>query len=685
MSSNLKSFQNFRSLPISRAVTLKHFPYLVCFLLFAFSPNLQAQDTLKTQNLKEFSIQDSRISNNLKTTMPLQIMDSARLEKIPAMQVSDVVKHFSGVTLKDYGGVGGLKTVSVRSLGANHTLVAYDGLAVSDYQTGQINIGRFSLDNMALISLNNGNSDDIFLPAKLFASASVLNFKTIKPVFTENKPINLRVAFRGGSFLLLNPSLLIENKIGKHVSTSVNAEYIYNKGEYSFLLHNGDSTSKEKRKNTDVQILRIDANCFVRLSFKHQLDAKIFYYHSEQGLPGAIILYNTQSAQRMWEENLFTQLHYRYLISQKISYQANGKMNYSFSRYLDPDYLNMEGKLDNKYWQREYYLSNAVLYSPFKVFSLSLANDLSLSNMNTSMEDFSNPTRYSCLTALSAAYNRKKINLSATLLHTLVMEKTKIGKTGKNYSKFTPSVSISYQPFKKENISIRGFYKYIFRLPTFNDLYYRLVGNTELAPENTHQFNLGATWLKFFHKNIPYFSLTVDMYHNQIKDKIIAIPNKNLFVWSMINLGKVSITGVDAQSKLDVKIHKQVNFELTLNYTFQHAVDMTDESSKTYLHQIPYTPKHSGSGVLAILTKWINCSYSLLYSGERFTLGQNIPENHLESYFDHSLALFRNFNIKKIQLTVRAECLNLANNNYEVVKNYPMVGRQFQGKILFKW
>jgi outer membrane cobalamin receptor len=683
---NLQGFENLEGLPANKHFTpdAKLF-CCISFFLFSFGLSIKAQDTLKIQILKEVSIQDSRISNNLSITMPLQVMDSARLEKIPSMQVSDVVKHFSGVTVKDYGGVGGLKTVSVRSLGANHTLVSYDGLAVSDYQTGQINIGRFSLDNMALISLNNGNENDIFHPARLFASASVLSFQTVKPVFSENKPVNLKVSFRGGSFFLINPSLLLENKIGKHVSTSVNAEYIYNKGEYSFTLNNGDSTSKEKRKNTDIQIFRIDANCFVRFSDKQHLDAKVFYYYSNQGLPGAVILYNTQSRERMKEENLFIQLHYHYDISQKVSYQANGKINYSFTRYLDPDYLSSEGKLDNKYWQREYYLSNAVLYNPFKTFSLSLANDLSLANMSATTDGFSKPERYSCLTALSAAYNRKKINLAATLLHTLVTDKTQTGETGKSYSKFTPSVSVSYQPFKKVNISIRGFYKYIFRLPTFNDLYYRLVGNTDLIPENTHQFNIGATWLKFFHKNVPYFSLAVDVYHNQIHDKIIAIPNKNLFVWSMINLGKVNITGIDAQSMLEIKVHKHVNFELTLNYTFQHAVDMTDESSKTYKHQIPYTPKHSGSGIFSVLTKWVNFSYSLLYSGERYTLGQNIPENHLEPYFDHSIALFRNFKIKKTQLTLRAECLNLLNNNYEVVKNYPMVGRQFQGKIIFKW
>jgi uncharacterized protein (DUF2164 family) len=635
--------------------------------------------------LEGVSVYDSRMS----VVTPLQLMDSARLEKIPAIQLSDAVKYFSGVTVKDYGGVGGLKTVSVRSLGANHTLVSYDGLAVSDYSTGQINIGRFSLDNMALIALNNGSENDIFRPARLFSSASVLNLQTLKPVFSDNKPINIKVSFRGGSFLLLNPSLLVENRIGKRVSTSINTEYIYNKGEYPFTIQNGNIISKERRKNTDIQLFKIDANCFVHFTPKQFLSAKIFYYYAEQGLPGAVILYNTLSHQKMWEENLFAQLHYRYDINQKVSYQANGKINYSYLRYLDPDYLNREGKLDNQYWQREYYISNAVLYKPLRYLlnrelSLSLSNDLSLANMNTSLSGFVNPMRYSSLTAVSIAYKYRRMNVLATILHTYVLDKTQTSDTNINHQKFSPSVSFSYRLFRKENFTVRAFYKNIFRLPTFNDLYYRLVGNTNLSPEKTHQINLGMTWSKYLHKNVPYFSLIADAYHNRIEDKIIAIPNKNLFVWSMINLGKVSITGVEAQSVLEVKAHQYVTFELTLNYTFQRAIDITDKSSKTYKNQIPYTPKHSGSGIFTVQTKWINCSYSVLYAGERYMLGQNIPANYLERYFDHSITLYRNFKLKKIQLSLRAECINLINKQYEVVKNYPMTGRQFQGKIIFK-
>ncbi|MDR1878987.1 MAG: TonB-dependent receptor [Bacteroidales bacterium] len=669
---------------ITRKAGLQACLYLVAGL-YGNLLTAQETDTTAIFILDNVTVYNKRPLPVRTSATPLQLLDSLRLVQLPAMQLSDAVRYFAGVTVKDYGGIGGLKTVSVRSLGANHTLIAYDGLPVSDYQTGQVNIGRFSLDNMAAISLANGNENDIFLPARLFSSGSVLSFHTLQPVFRDKKTVNGRIAFRTGSFLLFNPSFLLENKIGKRISTSIYTEYIYHKGEYPFTIHNGDSISKEKRTNTDIQVFRLDANCFVHFSDKHYLSAKLFYYYDNQGLPGAVILYNTQSLQRMWEENIFAQIHYQYTVSQKVSYQSNGKINYGYLRYLDPDYLNIEGKLDNKYWQREYYLSNAVLYKPLQSVFLSLSNDLSLNNMNTSMSDFSNPTRYSSLTALSAMYKRQRMNVSATLLHTFVADKTETGKGEKEYNRLTPSVSLSVNPFAKEDMSVRFFYKNSFRLPTFNDLYYRLVGNTDLAPEITHQLNLGLAWLKYLHRHLPYFSFTADLYFNRVKDKIIAIPNKNLFVWTMINLGKVSIAGVDIQMETNIKASEAVAFDITFRYTFQHAVDVTDKQNKTYMHQIPYTPRHSGSGVFVLQTKWINFAYTVLCVGSRYMLGQNTAANYIEGYFEHNAALFRSFKLKNTQLSLRAEVLNILNKQYETVKSYPMTGRQFQGKVIFEF
>ena len=80
--------------------------------------------------------------------------------------IADAVRRFAGANVKDYGGIGGLKTVSVRSLGATHTAVAYDGVAVSNTQAGQIDIGRFALDDIDMLSLS------VCLPPSYFTSVS---------------------------------------------------------------------------------------------------------------------------------------------------------------------------------------------------------------------------------------------------------------------------------------------------------------------------------------------------------------------------------------------------------------------------------------------------------------------------------------------------------------------------------
>ncbi len=132
--------------------------------------------------IPEVTVSDIYQTREVRSTAPLQLFFPKKpLKNLHALQVSDAVKHFAGVTVKDYGGIGGLKTVSIRSLGAQHTAVGYDGIAITDCQTGQIDIGRFSLDNVDQLSLSNGQSDNIFQPARFFASAGILDIQTLTP------------------------------------------------------------------------------------------------------------------------------------------------------------------------------------------------------------------------------------------------------------------------------------------------------------------------------------------------------------------------------------------------------------------------------------------------------------------------------------------------------------------------
>ena len=98
----------------------------------------------KPHEMSGVTVTERRLPVSLTAGAPVQRMEKAELERMGALDVSDAVRHFSGVSVKDYGGIGGMKTVSVRSLGAQHTAVSYDGVAECECPSGQVYISRFT-------------------------------------------------------------------------------------------------------------------------------------------------------------------------------------------------------------------------------------------------------------------------------------------------------------------------------------------------------------------------------------------------------------------------------------------------------------------------------------------------------------------------------------------------------------
>ena len=104
---------------------------------------------------------------------------------------------------------------------------------------------------------------------------------------------------------------------------------------------------------------------------------------------------------------------------------------------------------------------------------------------------------------------------------TVINEDVKKGGSAGNHRKLTPYVSAAFKPFHNEEFRVRFFYKDIFRLASFNDLYYEEVGNTQLKPEKAKQYNIGLTYNKNVCSFLPYLSATIDAYYNKVTDKII--------------------------------------------------------------------------------------------------------------------------------------------------------------------
>jgi hypothetical protein len=448
-----------------------------------------------------------------------------------------------------------------------------------------------------------------------------------------------------------------------------------------------DSTSIEIRQNTDVQNLRAEVALYGSDSVQNGY-LKSYYYQSERGLPGATIFYNTQnfSSQRIWDRSAFLQGHYERNFANILSLQLNAKYNYSFTHYLDPMYLGSEGKDENRYSQNEYYLSGAVIYRPISGLSFNLSQDGIINTLSADLNNFTSPTRYTSLTAVAGKYVNNWVMATASVLMTATKDVMADHSKGLQRFKASPYASLSFKPFSNTDFRIRLFYKNIFRLPTFNDLYYGKVGNRDLLPETTNQYNIGLTFQRSITEYIPMLALSCDIYHNDVRNKIVAYPTKNIYTWTMLNYGRVSITGLDFTGDIEIAPCKEVQITLGATYTYNRALNVTDPADRDYRHQIPYTPRISGSGKAGIKTPWFTLNYSLVWSGHRYAVNQNYAENRVEGYFDHSLSASHEFSLRHDhKLGINLECLNLTNINYCVVRYFPMPGRSWRGTIYWKF
>ena len=93
---------------------------------------------------------------------------------------------------------------------------------------------------------------------------------------------------------------------------------------------------------------------------------------------------------------------------------------------------------------------------------------------------------------------------------------------------------------------------------------------------------------------------------------------------------------------------------------------------------MPYTPRNSGNVSLIINNPLVNVGYSIVGVGDRYYLSQNIDENKIDGYTEHSVSVTKEFNLSKYKLRLQGEIINLFNKQYDIIKYYPMPGRSWR-------
>lgn len=621
----------------------------------------------KVHTVDEVVVQSKNIDANVLSSTPTQAMSGERINALGIVSLADAVKKFAGVGVRDYGGIGGLKTVSVRNLGAHHTMVSYDGIAVSNAQAGQVDISRFTTDNLSKLSFSIGQVADFMQSARHYASAGVLDIQSVRPHFSQHT-YSIRVHVNGGSFGMVNPSVSYWQQLGEATSLSLHATYMRADGVYPFTLKNGYLKTREKRYNSDVHSGQGEVNLYHVFNNGDELQLKSSYYQSERGLPGSVILYNYDAKERLWDKNFYAQTEYKKRLSRQWQLRCRFKYNYAWDKYEDINSKYQGGKQTDINRQHEFYVSATLGWKLSNHWSFALAEDVFANVLNSNFNSMQ-PLRLTSLSVLSSWYEGGRLIADAFLVFTHAHERVKVGTAPDDRNRLSPALSLSYRLLKDESLFARAMVKSTFRIPSFNDLYYQRIGNNKLRPERAMEYNVGLTWShQVNHLN---FHVTTDAYYNKVNDKIVAFPST--YVWKMVNFGKVDITGLDATMGMDMTMVRGWSAELLATYTWQNAIDKLDDDK-----QIPYTPKHYGGGSLILHTPYVTIGYNLTGCGERYSNMMHTDEYRLHPYWEHSVTFSREWKFRGFKCDLLASMLNITNEQYEIVEYYPMPGRSWR-------
>ena len=676
-------------------------------LIFTFSlfhPFTFAQGKLDSvQHVREIVVVSKPA---MREVVPSQKLNGELLERLSTHTVADALRYFSGIQLKDYGGVGGIKTVNIRSMGTHHLGISYDGVALGNAQNGQIDLGQFSLDNVEEITLYNGQKSAIFQPASDFGNAGSVYIRTREPEFQRYggtgvrryENTNLRFRAQYGSSDMLRLSALWEQRLSETVSSSVSAGFLTASGKYKFHYERRypDGTTAwdttAVRQNGDIHAERIEANLYGRL-WQGSWQMKGYLYNSARGIPGAIVNNVWKRGERQQDLNTFFQAAYDKSIGNKFATRWLAKYAYYNTHYVNRDSTQLP--VDNRYKQQEFYFSTANVLELLPNWSASLSYDFKWNKLDADIWNFAYPTRISNLVSLATAIDYKHLKAQGSLLATFINDSyRRYGGTGargyenssaaanssfftlhSSLQKLTPAVFVNVYPFRGTFFSLRAYVKQSFRMPTFNDLYYTDMGNANLVPERATQYDVGFALNKHFtHGIVRHAEMHFDAYYNTVHDKIVAYPKGQQFRWTMLNLGKVHIKGIDVEAEADLQIGKDWVATARAQYTYQDARDVTDPADSYYNDQIPYIPWHSGSAILGLTYRGWDLNYSFIYAGERYDEQENILYNHMEPWYTSDLSLRYQFMLHRTKFIAQAEVNNLLDQDYEVIVNYPMPG-----------
>lgn len=636
-------------------------------MMFTIAAATSAKATATDLNADTvYHLHDVEVTATRRPLATEQTIKGADLQALSSTSIADALKYFAGVQIKDYGGLGGLKTANVRSLGSQHVGVYIDGIRITNAQNGTVDLGKYSLSTLESVSLFNANKLDKCQTASEYASGATIYLRTRRPTADS-----LSVLGGIGSFHSYRGRANAQIKRGRWAAFA-DLEYVNSKGDYPFRYRSEYEDTVGKRRNSDIEYWRAEGAVF-----NGGFESHIYFYKSERGCPGGIVRRLSDrytNVGREWDTDFFVQSSYSHSFSNAHQLKFNIKYAHEYLRY-NTDYPDNQNtaRADNHYWQNDAFAAASYAWTPARWASFNIAYDARMTWLDSDLRRFSVVRRLDQKAVVATQLTWRGFRLAASALYQHYRDHTftRAGAADP-LSKLTPAVSLGYTV---GDFSARAWYKSIFRAPTLNDLYYTQSGNRNLKPEFTRQWNIG---FEYRHSWGPWLaSIQADGYINHVDDRIVCLPMRGTYTWSMLNYGKTYCRGLNSTLSGRYSVNGW-NFSLLGTLTWQKDLNRTNPESPVYNKPICYAPTLSYSLTGMVEWRWLSLTVSDLHVSKRMWSYAD-PEDMLRPYNNIDIKL----NAHWRSFIATLEIFDLLDEQYEHIPRYPMPGRNFRFTLTY--
>ena len=604
----------------------------------AFGQNMQADSA---QKLQPVLIKSLRL-NHLNNASVIQTISAPELLSRQGSSMAEVLQENTPVFIRNYGS-GGLATASFRGSNAYHTPVIWYGINIQNPMNGQIDFSSIPVFLSDEISLQYGGNGGVWGSG---AMAGLLFINSAITTHHKPKVELLASAFDFGVFQ--NAIKISFNHKRLFSSTKIYNNFGNNNFEYEYKNNTYFQKNASLNTNGFQQVLSFQKNA------KTSFTGLVWYSENDKQIAPNLSAMPNNASQK--DKNLRAAITWN-----KKTLKGNNEIKLSC------------------FYDELFYESNDIPKSLSKSYTFNLSAEKNIKI------DENNSFHFGVIDWLAFANvdgYEKKVNqnrISAFVYYKVIIEKLKIQQqygirkelVNNNFIPFMPSYFLQCQIRKNVILKINTAATY--RLPTFNDLYWKNGGNLNLQSEqgwsNDAALNLNQIKEQFS------FDFTFSTFYRNTENYIQWIPI-NAAVFSPINIGNVTAKGIEIIAKSSYQFSKNTNFQINYLGSFLTAVDNKND------FQLIFTPRIKHIVNLFYNYKNFTLKYNHIYTGVSFTKSDLSEWNN--DFEIGNLVVSKSFEFnKQNNLSLQFGINNIWNKSYLIMSDRPMPLRNYQFTIQY--